>query len=136
MSDDIFIHHQKLRLINTEEINFGSKKSLENLPLSNLNRSIFCKQLYRELFLEVLGFIGALVVALRFFLAFISKISNYFGKILVNEKLSPSNNPKSDNFRFGITKSAINERLMKGEANVQPNCLANLSIAEYSLATS
>lgn len=56
MSDDIFIHHQKLRLINTEEINFGSKKSLENLPLSTLNRSIFCKQLYRELFLEVFGF--------------------------------------------------------------------------------
>lgn len=64
------------------------------------------------------------------------KINNYLTNILVNENFSPSNNPKSDNLRLGITNNAINERLMKGEVNVQPNCLANSSMAEYSLATS
>ena len=64
------------------------------------------------------------------------KINNYLTNILVNENFSPSNNPKSDNLRLGITNNAINDRLMKGEGNGQPKCLANSSMAEYSLATS
>ena len=70
-------------------------------------------------------FLNVILVILCFGNVFDSKINNYFTKILVNENFSPSNNPKSDNFRLGITKSAINDRLIKGEANVQPNCLAN-----------
>lgn len=38
-----------------------------------------------------------------------------------NSNLSPSNNPKSLNFKCGITSKAIKESVIKGEVNVEPS---------------
>lgn len=53
-----------------------------------------------------------------------SELMPHFALIYNNSNLSPSNNPISLNLRWGITSSAINDKVMKGAPSVEPRALA------------
>ena len=72
----------------------------------------------------------------KFFLkVMIAGIPSFIKLYFTNTNLSPSNNPRSLNFKWGITSNAINDSVINGEANADPASLAALSINEYCCAT-
>lgn len=53
----------------------------------------------------------------------------------MNRDSSASNKPLSLSFNFGITSNAMNERVMRGALNEDPNAFAIESISLYLVAT-
>lgn len=62
----------------------------------------------------------------------VKRTQSYCG---TNSNLSPSNSPRSLNFKWGITNKAMKDKVINGEASVEPASLAALSINEYCCAT-